>query len=302
MGLREGELQALILAGGRGMRLAQLTEEAPPPLLFLPGGTILDYLLHHLAEVPVQQTAIVLQYRGDQIARHVGEHADVTPIPQYSPFTLLGALASAAPWVEGPTVVLHGNYYLSANLQDIVQLVDPARPTFFVPDDEAVRGRVAGAGLYMLPPAAFYQAARLTEADDLDSLYAALEATGQHPVILPLASHGQAIHTPADLLKINRYLLRHWHEVPHPPRAGLGYDAMNFNWIAPDADVDGTVSGLFATIAPRTYVRGSHLYNSLLLPGVQLNGSRERHAVLTSSAGALVRFYNPTAAGAERWL
>jgi NDP-sugar pyrophosphorylase family protein len=284
------------------MRLAQLTEEAPAPLLYLPGGTTLDYLLQHLAGLPVQQTAIVLQYRGDQIARHISGRVDITPIPQYSPFTLLGALASAVPWVEGPTVVLHGNYYLSDRLLDMVEAADPARPTFFVPEGEAEHGRIAGAGIYLLPPAAFYQAARLTEANDLDTLYAALEAAGQHPVILPLAGYGHAIHSPADLLKINRYLLRHWHEVPHPPRAGLGYDAMNFNWIAPDADVDGTVSGLFATIAPRTYVRGSHLYNSLLLPGVQLNGSRERHAILSSSAGALVRFYNPTAAEAEHWL
>ena len=66
-------MQALILAGGRGMSLAPLTHDLPVPLLYLPGGTLLDYLLARLAACGIEQVALVLQYQGDQIARHVVE-------------------------------------------------------------------------------------------------------------------------------------------------------------------------------------------------------------------------------------
>ena len=104
-------MQSLILAGGRGMKMSPLTDEVPKALLYLPGGTILDYLLHHVTALSIRKTALVLQYRGDQIARHLGGRSDLKLIPQNPPFTRLGALASAASWVKEPTLVFHGGYY-----------------------------------------------------------------------------------------------------------------------------------------------------------------------------------------------
>src|SRR3712207_3025106 len=64
-------LQALILAGGRGMRMRPLSDIYPKPLLYLPGGTLLDYLLTHLRHLPLDEVAIVLHPEEERIVRHL---------------------------------------------------------------------------------------------------------------------------------------------------------------------------------------------------------------------------------------
>ncbi|MDQ4075317.1 MAG: sugar phosphate nucleotidyltransferase, partial [Chloroflexota bacterium] len=193
-------MQALILAGGRGMRLNPLTNDLPASLLYLPGGTILDYLLQHLSELPIEKTALILQYRGDQVARHLAERYSepFTLTPQYPPFTFLSALASAAPWVEGPTLVLHGNFYFSHNLHYFLEAADPSRPTFLLKPEAIDRGCIGSAGAYLLPPKAFYLAARFVEEDSLDTLREALMAEGIQPATVPLQGWAQPIHTSTD--------------------------------------------------------------------------------------------------------
>jgi len=64
-------VQALILAGGRGTRLRPLTDLYPKPLLYLPGGTLLDHLLTQLERLAITDIAIVVNYKADAIARHI---------------------------------------------------------------------------------------------------------------------------------------------------------------------------------------------------------------------------------------
>jgi NDP-sugar pyrophosphorylase family protein len=279
------------------MRLAPLTDDLPTCLLYLPGATILDYLFHHLSLLPISKTTVVLQYRGDQVARHLAEHHSdkaITPIPQYAPFTLLSALASAAPQIEEPTLVLHGNYFFSHDLRYFIEQADPSRPTFLLSPEDAEAGRVRHAGAYLLPPEAFYVAAQLTKEVGLDAPVAAMREEGFDPAFCSIQGWARCIRTPADLLTVNRYLLTHWHEVTYPPAAGIGYDAINFSWIAPDADIDRSVQSLFVTIAPKVTVRNSRLYNTLLLPGVRLEDGREQNAVLARHANSLLRLYGAT--------
>lgn len=290
-------VQALILAGGRGMRLSPLTNDGPTALLYLPGGTILDYLLYHLSLLPLSEQLVMLQYRGDQIARHLSQQArgvrPLRPLPQYAPFTLLSALASAAPWVEGPTLVLHGNFFFSHSLRHFIEQARPEQPTFLLPDSQKESGALSNVGAYLLPREAFYLAAQHSTVDSLASFYQILEEAGLRPTFLPYQGWSHCIRTPGDLLAVNRHLLTHWHELLHPPEAGIGYDAIHFSWVAPDADVDESVQGLFVTIGPRATVRDSRLYNMLLLPDVQLEASQEKNAVLARSDNNLLRLYAP---------
>lgn len=277
------------------MRLNPLTNDLPVSLLYLPGGTVLDYLLHHLSELPITKTALILQYHGDQIAGHLAERErrDLHLIPQYPPFTFLSALASAAPWVEGPTLVLHGNFYFARDLRYFVEAADPTRPTFLLAKEEQARQPSVRIGAYLLPPEVFYLAAQYLEGDTLGDLWQILM---EQPIALathPLQGWARSINTPSDLLMVNRFLLKKWHEVMHPPEAGVGYDALNFNWRSPEATVDEEVTNLFVTIGPRASVRNSRLYNSLVLPGVHLRDAKEQHAILAPSANSLLRLYVP---------
>lgn len=284
-------MQALILAGGRGMRLAPLTHEVPVPLLYLPNGTLLDYTLHTLSSLPIEQTALLLQYRGDQVARYLNRHSSPSPyrfIPQYPPFTYVGALASAAPWVEGPTLVLHSNLYLANLLEDFLAEANPQRPTFLW---DAEREELLGA--YLLPPEAFYIAARHLTGNDIQALWDLLEANDLAPTYIPVEQPTFAVQTPDDLLALNRYLLLHWHDTPHPPETQACYDALNFNWIAPDAEVGEDVNALVTTIGPGVRVQRGRLHNALLMPGVQLDQINESDAILATSPDGLLHVYGP---------
>ncbi len=276
------------------MRLNPLTDALPTSLLYLPGATILDYLLYHLSVLSISKTTLVLQYRGDQIARHLAEHhsdSKMTPIPQYAPFTLLSALANAAPWVTEPTLVLHGNFFFSHDFHYLLENADLSRPTFLLSPEDAAEGRVQGAGAYLLPPEAFYLAAQVTTEKGLEPFHAALKKAGLEPAYQPLQGWARCIRTPSDLLAVNRYLLTHWHEVMYPPAAGIGYDAINFSWVDPDSKIDKSVQGLFTTIGPGVTVRHGRLYNALLLPGVELDEAQEHNAVLAKNSNSLVRLY-----------
>lgn len=285
-------MQALILAGERGMPLSPLTDDAPKSLLYLPGGTILDYLLHHIAALSIEKTALVLQYRGDEIARYVAEQRnELQLIPQRGPFTLLSALASAAHWVEEPTLVLHGDYYFSHHLRYFLQKADPTRPTFLLPSKKSRMNAFAKTGAYILPPAAFHAAAQMVNENNLFAFYAGLIQRGMRPMTIPLQGSAYHIKTPTDLLTVNRHLLTQWHEAMHPPEAARGYDALNFNWIAPDAEVDKNFNGLFVTIGPKASIQQSYLYNSLLMPGVTLNGASKKNAVLASKGSRLMQIH-----------
>lgn len=293
-------MQALILAGGRGMALRPLTDYIPQSLQYLPGGTILDYLLHHLSSLEeINETALILQYRGDEVARHMAKtpKSNYTLIPQHAPFTLLSALASAASWVREPTLVLHGNYYFSQNLRYFIDKATSARSassaSFLVSKANAQKSRLQASGAYLLPPQAFHIAKELVEKDDLQAFSIALAKKGIRATTHPVKGWAREITTPSDLLAVNRYLLTQWHDAMHPPEAARGYDALNFNWIAPDAEVDSHFHGLFVTIGPKAIIRKSQLYNSLLMPGVALEGANKQNAVLAHHHTSLLQIYSP---------
>ena len=67
--------QAVILAGGRGTRLAPLTDTMPKPMVPFHGRPFLDYLLEQLSEQGFERALILTGYRGDQIRAHFGAGA-----------------------------------------------------------------------------------------------------------------------------------------------------------------------------------------------------------------------------------
>ncbi|MEK7600665.1 MAG: nucleotidyltransferase family protein [Patescibacteria group bacterium] len=70
---------AIILAAGRGTRLAPLTNTIPKPLVSVHGKTLLDHLLHALPPA-VDDICIVVKYRHEQIRQHVARMYPSVPI------------------------------------------------------------------------------------------------------------------------------------------------------------------------------------------------------------------------------
>ena len=59
--------QTVILAGGRGERLKPLTDYMPKPMAPINGKPFLDYLIHSIISVGINQILILLGYKSEMI-------------------------------------------------------------------------------------------------------------------------------------------------------------------------------------------------------------------------------------------
>lgn len=279
-------MQALILAAGLGTRLRPLTHDSPVPLLFLPGGSLLDRLLYQLEILGIRRIAVVLQHRGDQLARHLAAYPHIETIPQKAPFHLLSALSSARAWVKTTTLVLHGNTLFPHGLQGFLAESEHHAPTVLLPMEGGPQLRDFSA--YLLRPDHFDLLDIEPTDDTMDALVQHMADRG-HPFIpVPTFQRILPVRTADDLLDASRYLLSHWHEIAHPPGASGAYDAMNFNWIAPDAMIDRDSHLLFTAIGPEARLEACKLHNTLVLPKVPLAREHGRDAVFSAPARMLL--------------
>lgn len=67
------KIQAVLLAGGRGTRLAPLTDHLPKPLVPIRGKAIILYVLEHLKNAGITNVAITVAYLGEQIESFLGD-------------------------------------------------------------------------------------------------------------------------------------------------------------------------------------------------------------------------------------
>ena len=63
-------LHAIVLCGGRGMRLRPLTEDLPKPLVPVRGRPIIDYIIDHLTASGVSNIMLAGGYLVDKLAHH----------------------------------------------------------------------------------------------------------------------------------------------------------------------------------------------------------------------------------------
>ncbi|MFT4702893.1 MAG: glucose-1-phosphate cytidylyltransferase [Bradymonadia bacterium] len=71
-------MKAIILAGGFGTRLAEMTEVRPKPMVEIGGRPILWHIMKHFSQFDVQEFVIALGYRGDDIKRYFLEYPALT--------------------------------------------------------------------------------------------------------------------------------------------------------------------------------------------------------------------------------
>ncbi len=289
-------VQALILAGGRGTRLRPLTDLYPKPLLYLPGGTLLDHLLTQLERLAITDIAIVVNYKADAIARHIHKRRHIRLIPQKGPATFMAALASAAEWVQGPTLVLHGDNYFGQWIEPYVRRATPGCNTFLVAQDAAFgdpAARMAQTGAYILQPDIFRWARTLMEHDTLQALTHELVARHAPVEILPTNMCRFNVNEPSDLLHITHLMLRDWSSMVHPPYAHLLYDPMMLSWKARDAVVEESSLGLYVTVGEGAQVRHSRLRHALVFPHTRVEDEDEEFVILAESRRVRIQMYVP---------
>lgn len=120
---------ALVLAGGRGTRLGELTDTTPKPMLEVAGRPILERIVLHLVGSGVRRIALSIGYLGEQIEAHFGDGSEFgcevvylrespdEPLGTGGPLRLLTELPAPPP---GPVLVMNGDLVTSFSVGDLL--------------------------------------------------------------------------------------------------------------------------------------------------------------------------------------
>jgi NDP-sugar pyrophosphorylase family protein len=298
-------MQALTLAGGEGSRMRDVTVHVPKPLLYLPGGTLLEHQLALLSEVPVAHVFVITRHRHGDVMQALMGVQGVTPVRQRPPFTLLGALASTEGLLTEPFLVIHGDNYFSHDVEYLIREATPARghgrpQAVFATDGQDSQGdaagRLASTGCYVLWPGVFGLVRELLDRDDLRSLTQGLLQSGAAVRSVPLRGWRANINELDDLLAVSCRMLAQWSDGFHAPSAEAGYcrATKHFGvelpaWISPEARVSRSHLGPSVVVGPHATVRGCFLRNGIVFPGVEIEGKDVVDGVvIPTSDGPLV--------------
>ena len=85
----------MVLTAGYGKRLGEATHETPKPMLDVHGRPLVEWILRHLAAQGIEDVALNLHFRPEQIEEHFGDGAGVGVRITYSHERLLLGTAGA---------------------------------------------------------------------------------------------------------------------------------------------------------------------------------------------------------------
>ena len=218
---------AVIMAGGRGLRLRPVTDTVPKPLLRLGSKTIIERMITGVAAAGAEHVYLAVKYKAEAFHERLGDGAALGVQLHYlheeSPLGTAGAL-SLLPPQEGPIVVTNG---------DIVTTVDFARMLDFhwrhggamtvagatfvshVPygildtcahhllsiEEKPDRSELCNAGMYVLEPHVLRLLSDGTHAD-MPDLIASVLAAGMSVNVFPILEKWFDIGGPAEFERI----------------------------------------------------------------------------------------------------
>lgn len=296
-------MQALILAGGEGRRMSDITAHVPKPLLYVPGGTLLEHHLAQLAQLGISHTLVVVHHKAEQMERALHGLEGVTLVRQRPPYTLLGALASAQAHVTELCLVLHCDNYFSNGLDYLLQEAQNTpsglNATFLLESQTHQQDkarRLASTGCYVLSPEVLSDPSTRQDADGLWHLTAGLLESGAMVREVPLQGWRTNINHLRDLLSVSRRILGDWSGTFHPPKAAAGYNrtegCRNAElplWISSDSQAIDSDLGPNVVVGPQARVRGCELREVIVFPGAGIVGQRvEGGVVVKTRTGSLV--------------
>ncbi|RLF15170.1 MAG: hypothetical protein DRJ97_04765 [Thermoprotei archaeon] len=111
--------QAVILCGGRGVRLRPLTDEVPKVMVKVAGKPVVEYIVEKLERLGVEEIALVVSYKKEAIREYFGPR--VKYCEQSSPKGTADALYAARNFVNSDRfAAIHGDLFFTDNLSWMV--------------------------------------------------------------------------------------------------------------------------------------------------------------------------------------
>jgi len=125
--INDMQLEALILAGGRGTRLRSVVKDRPKPMASVSGRPFLEWLLLSLRAQGVYRVILCTGHMGEMVEAYFGEGHSWDMEVQYSrdpePLGTAGAVRHALSRVRGDRfLVLNGDSYCRADLSRLAQV------------------------------------------------------------------------------------------------------------------------------------------------------------------------------------
>jgi D,D-heptose 1,7-bisphosphate phosphatase len=122
--------QAVILIGGMGTRLGELTADTPKPLLPVGDRPFLDYLLSEVVRYGVDDLILLAGYRAEKVVAHYQERkiggARIRCFVESAPAGTGGALAGAAEELAPEFYLANGDSIFDVNLLDLARAAQMA--------------------------------------------------------------------------------------------------------------------------------------------------------------------------------
>jgi MurNAc alpha-1-phosphate uridylyltransferase len=118
-------MRAMILAAGRGTRMASLTQTTPKPLLELGNESLLERQLSRLGAAGIRDVVVNLSYRGDQIRAAIGDGSRFALTVSYSeeppePLETAGGIIQALPLLgDEPFLVINADVVSDFDFADL---------------------------------------------------------------------------------------------------------------------------------------------------------------------------------------
>jgi glucose-1-phosphate thymidylyltransferase len=189
------ELLGVILAAGKGSRIAPFSEKSPKPVLPILGKPLLAYQIETLRDLGVRRILIVVGHLGFRIVQEIGDGSrwgvEIEYVDQGPTLGIAHAVAKLESKITGPFMLFLGDiFFVHHELASMVELLgsDDTHAVLAVkeePDPEAIqrnfavlenergfierviekprypRTRLKGCGLYLFDPV-FFDAVRRT--------------------------------------------------------------------------------------------------------------------------------------------
>ena len=120
------QMQALILAGGKGIRLRPLTVYTPKPVVPVLNRPFLLYQIDVLKLAGITDITLSLNYQPDKIEDILGDGSrygvKLTYLTEPQPLGTAGAYRFAADLIDKPTVVLNGDILTNLKIEEMAKL------------------------------------------------------------------------------------------------------------------------------------------------------------------------------------
>ena len=119
--------QALILAGGKGTRLGEITQETPKPLLLVAGKPFIEHLIISLKKQGIKNIIISTGYKSEKFEEYISnnpfEGIEIKCIPEPEPLGTGGAVKFIEEHLGPSFLVLNGDTIFNIKLTELVELI-----------------------------------------------------------------------------------------------------------------------------------------------------------------------------------